>query len=475
MTPDDAWLATQGQLELQLHRSTYNTWVRDCKFVSYEDGIYSISVRNAYVKDWMEQRLYRAIKHALSVILHESLDVQFVIQKAQPTYYYNQDDEDSIVFENTPNTSSSNQSKSKPQSSIIVADPEDNADNDWVSNLNPNYTLENFVVGINNRMAYAAAEMIIQEPVQIYNPLFIHSDGGLGKTHLLHAIGNGYAAKGQRVLYTTAEQFTNHLVESIRSKSTVQFRDCYRTVDVLLVDDIQFLAGKTSSQEEFFHTFNTLHSQGKQIILVGDCAPHNLTKMEERLVSRLASGLMVELKSPTLETRIALIEEKAEMQGHHLPSNVAELIACYAQGNIRELTGLVTQVIAHTRLMGNRLTVETVEEILKQSGRPRDAATVKRRLSLETVLEAIADYEQLSLDDLVGKGRSKELVHARQLVIYFARTEMDTSLPEIGEALGGRNHSTVIYNFNKITKEMEENPELKGKIEDIRARIRHTG
>lgn len=481
MTPDDAWIATLGQLELQLHRSTFDTWVRDCSFVSYVDGVFTIGVRNAYVRDWVEHRLGRAIKHTLSVVLHAPVDLNFLIQTPKPMYFFD-DDED--YWDNADTLPLHNQSTDnlpqlakvpKRQASLIGKSKDENNYPGWETGLNAHLTFENFVVGHHNQMAHAAAQAVVHSLGQAYNPLYIYSDVGLGKTHLLQAIGNACVKKGLRVIYTTAEQFTNQLVEAIRHKSNAEFRERYRCVDILIMDEIQFLSGKASSQEEFFHTFNTLHSQGKQIILSGDRHPQNIAKLEDRLLSRLIAGLTVEMMTPSFETSVALIQEKAEIQGHHLPVPIAEFIAHQPHQNIRDLVGMVTQVLAFNQLLGNRLTVEMVEQIIAQLGRSRDITAMKRQLNLDTVIKTIAEYEQLSLSELTGKSRTRGAVQARQIVIYFAREETNHSLPEIGEALGGRNHSTVIYNYNKIVEEMKNNPELRGKIEDIRSRIYHTG
>jgi chromosomal replication initiator protein len=407
-------------------------------------------------------------------MLRHPVDIEFVIHTApEDRYPFGPEDHDDL-----PLLPSSPAEKSPaPRQASLFAEREVMAgavpaDEDWENNLNPQYTFDTFVVGDSNRMAQAAASAVSERPAVAYNPLFVCGGVGLGKTHLLHAIGNACAANGHRVLYVTSEQFTNHLVTSIRQKSTAEFRHLYRHVDVLLVDDVQFLAGKGSTQEEFFHTFNTLHSQGKQIILASDRRPQDMDDLEERLRSRFGSGLTVTIQPPQFETRVAILCDKSEIQGHYLPLNIAQLIAARIESNIRELEGTLNQVLAYTTLMGNRLTEDSVERVLSEKFGPRDRVAIQRQLSLADVLAAIVDYHQLSMDDLISPSRARDLVQARQLAIYIAREETDASLPEIGEAMGGRNHSTVIYSYNKFVEQMDRDPALRDKMEFIRQQLR---
>ncbi len=474
MRPRDAWLATQGQLELQLNPATYDTWVRDCKFVSYEDGVFTLSVRNAYIKDWLEQRLYRSIRHTLSGIFRHSVDVVFLV--SNPLHRFNTDKDNGL-----PLLSGVEQSSvaASPPPYMWQMEPEVSVEKDWDPGLKPTHVFETFVVGPSNQMAQAAAKAITRAPGQSYNPLFIYGDVGLGKTHLLHAIGNSCVQHGCKVLYTSSEQFTNHLVESIRDKTTADFREHYRHLDILLIDDIQFITGKESTQEEFFHTFNALHGQGKQVVLASDRRPNEIKGLEKRLLSRLEWGLLVDIQPPSLETRLAILREKAEVQGYFLPDDIALMLAEKSSGNIRELEGILTQVFAYTVLMGMPLTVEMAYRVIadQRSGqckRQRDQADRKRRISLEQILEGTAKALQLSLQDLIGKGRTKELSQARQWAIYLAREETHASWPEIGGALGGRNHSTILYSYNKVAEQIAADPQVRQKVDDIRRHIHST-
>lgn len=486
MRPEDAWLATLGQLQLQFHHSTYNTWLRDTKFISYEDGagekVFTIRVRNGYTKDWLEQKLYRAIQHTLCLVFRDQVEIKFIINTPTPRQYPSLDEialpadnvrrEDETVYQSSPATSQF--------TSIYVNDPPLPARDNWNTHLNPAYTFENFVVGPCNQMAQAAAHSVSVNPAQVYNPLYIYGNCGLGKTHLLHAIGNACQQRGRKVLYTTSEQFMNNLVEAIRGKTTSDFRDFYRGVDVLLVDDVQFMAGKDSTQEEFFHTFNALREQGKQVVLASDRRPQSIKGLDDRLRSRFEWGLLVEILVPSYETRLAILNDKSEMRGHTLPHEVAHLVATHTYNSIRDLEGTLTQVLAYKTLMGNHLTIEVAERILAEkrgdnqlmsSAKPRDAIAVKRQINVNDVLQATARYYQLSLDDILCKRRTKDITYIRQLAIYLAREETTASWPEIGDAFGGRNHSTMVHGYKKVMEEMETNSDLRREVEDVRKHI----
>lgn len=469
MKPQDAWLATQGQLELQLNRATYDTWIRDCRFVSFEDGLFTFHVRNAYIKDWLEQRLKRSICHTLSSIMRQTVDVCFVVGNSAPVWNWGHS---SLPL--LPETEATLPSPSAAiEASTFAYD--DIHEPNWDNHLNPSYTFENFIVGSSNQMAHAAAQAVSHDSP--YNPLFVYGDVGLGKTHLLHAIGNAATKQGQRVLYITSEEFTNHLVESIRNRTMAEFRDHYRTVDILLIDDVQFIAGKESTQEEFFHTFNTLHDQNKQVVIAADRRPGDISGLEKRLLSRLEWGLMVEIQSPSVETRLAIVRDKAEVQGHYLPNDVAQLVAETTTGNVRELEGALTQVLAYTALMGVPLTLDIAKRVLiEQRGsratRRRDKVAEQRHLTAEQVLAAVASMLQLSLKDLTGKRRTQDVADARHVIAYVVREETQASWPEIGRLLGGRNHSTIVYSYNKIAEQIASDPAFQRKMSDLRQRIR---
>ncbi|MGD8633368.1 MAG: chromosomal replication initiator protein DnaA, partial [Anaerolineales bacterium] len=332
MNAERHWQAALGQLQMELPRATFDTWVRDAEYLAYEDGTFIIGVRNAYARDWLEDRLLSTTKRVLTGIIGRTVDVRFVVWQGDPV---DEHEEPPLDF--------------RPENDQAPQE----------SNLNRRYTFESFVVGTSNRLAHAAALAVVESPAKAYNPFFLYGGVGLGKTHLLHAIGQACLQQGLQVLYVSSEEFTNDLVNAIRAHTTAAFRERYRMVDVLLIDDIQFIAGKESTQEEFFHTFNTLHGQDKQIIISSDRPPKALVTLEERLRSRFEWGLAADIQPPDFETRLAILRSKAERAGRDVPAPILELIARRSQNNIRELEGSLTRVLAYADLTG-----ESVSEAL---------------------------------------------------------------------------------------------------------------
>jgi len=443
MTAQDAWQATLGQLELQLNRATFETWVKGARLLAYEDGSFIVSVRNAYVKSWLEKRLYSSIRRTLADLFGRSVEVRFVV--------YDPLEEPVDLGPLWP--------EDEPEAGIA------SSEQPYETNLNPRYVFETFVVGSSNQLAHAAAMAVADHPGSAYNPLFIYGDVGLGKTHLLHAIGNACRARGQRALYISSEQFTNELIDSIRAQNTAAFRSRYRMVDVLLVDDIQFIAGKDSTQEEFFHTFNALHSANSQIVLASDRRPRAMATLEERLRSRFEWGLIADIQPPDLEMRIAILNDKAEQQGVHLPEALAELIANQVRGNIRELEGVLTQILAQGRLAHVPLSEELARRVLREYRAPRRVHTV------DTVLEVTAAFHNLTVDDLTGPRRTKKIAVARQQAMYLAREATEASLPQIGAIMGGRDHTTVMHGCAKIAELLESDEEIRQEIKQLRLRL----
>ena len=334
--------------------------------------------------------------------------------------------------------------------------------------LNPRYTFDTFIVGSGNRLAHAASQAVAEAPGMAYNPLFLYGDVGLGKTHLLHAIGHTAIESGLVVLYVSAETFTNEIVEAIRYRTTEEFRAKYRSVDVLLVDDIQFIAGKDSTEEEFFHTFNALHESNKQIVMCSDRPPKAIVSLAERLRSRFEWGLIADIQAPDLETRVAILRAKAEMMRRNVPDEVVTYLASRVQSNIRELEGSFNRLFAFAQLQGLPLTTETAKAALASlasDGR-------QRRVSVKEVLDAVAEYYRMSADDLRGKQRDKHIVVPRQVAMYLMRQETDASLLEVGQALGGRDHSTVLHGYEKIAREMNENSPLRKEVLAIQQQLR---
>jgi len=422
MNAEQAWQSVLGQLQMEMPRASFDTWVRDTRPVSYENGILTVGVRNAYARDWLESRLASTVNRLLIGILDSNVSVNFIVLGSDEA-----------------------ESPADPEAaaaSIEITAPESKARN---PSLNPRYTFETYVVGSGNRLAHAACMAVAEKPARAYNPLFVYGGVGLGKTHLLHAVANACHARGLAVLYVSSEEFTNDMINAIRTHTTQAFREKYRSADVLLVDDIQFIAGKESTQEEFFHTFNTLHGQDKQIIVSSDRPPKSLVTLEERLRSRFEWGLTADIQPPDVETRLAILRSKADRTGRQVSDEILESIAKRVQSNIRELEGALNRIIAFADLSGSPLTPSLVDVALA------DLLPQKRNISADKIFDAVvAEFEGISVQDLMGSNRSAKVALPRQLAMYLLRNLNDTSLPQIGELLGGRDHTTVLYAIKKI-------------------------
>ncbi len=436
MNAEQAWQSVLGQLQMEMPRASFDTWVRDTRPVSYEKGVLTVGVHNAYARDWLESRLASTVARLLIGILNSNVSVDFVVSQ----------------------TDENPASASDPEAaaaSIEMASPEARARN---TSLNPRYTFENYVVGSGNRLAHAACQAVAEKPARAYNPLFLYGGVGLGKTHLLHAIGNSCHARGLNVLYVSSEEFTNDMVNAIRTHTTQAFREKYRFADVLLVDDIQFIAGKESTQEEFFHTFNTLHGQDKQIIVSSDRPPKSLVTLEERLRSRFEWGLAADIQAPDLETRLAILRSKAERTGRNISDEILDTIAHRVQSNIRELEGALNRIIAFADLSGSSLTPSLVDVALA------DLLPQRGDIAPEKIIELVAREWQTTVEALLGRDRSQKIAQPRQVAMYLMRKKTDASLPQIGEVLGGRDHTTVMYAIEKIGNEMETKSDLRKRV-----------
>jgi chromosomal replication initiator protein len=439
MIPGQAWQAALGQLQMEMPKAAYATWVRDTELLTYEDGSFVIGVKNSYARDWLESRLASTVKRLLTGLMNRTVEVKFVIwQDTLPAVGKVSEEEEDFETSEAPKQNSS---------------------------LNSKYTFENFVVGPSNRLAHAASLAVAERPAHAYNPLFLYGGVGLGKTHLLHAIGNLCTRHGLQVLYVSSEDFTNDLINAIRGHTTPAFREKYRHIDVLLIDDIQFIAGKESTQEEFFHTFNTLHGQDKQIVISSDRPPKALMTLEERLRSRFEWGLTADIQPPDLETRQAILRFKEERIGANVPDGIIELIAKRVQSNIRELEGALTRVAAYANLSGLPLTPQLVETALA------DLLPRRANVKSEEVLQQVAETFGVTIDRLLGRDRSKQVALPRQVVMYLLREEGNYSLPQIGEALGGRDHTTVIYGCEKIAELLEADDRLRRQVIEIREQL----
>jgi chromosomal replication initiator protein len=416
----------------------------------HENGAYVIGVANAYQKDWLENRMLGTVKRTVSGIAGQGAEVRFAVRPAR----------DGAVWANGHNKTTESEAPTDSVSALPEMLPTLGA-----TKLNPKYIFETFVVGASNRLAHAASVAAAENPAKAYNPLFIYGGVGLGKTHLLQAVGNACRVRGLQILYVSSEEFTNDLINAIRSHTTESFREKYRSADVLLIDDIQFIAGKESTQEEFFHTFNALHGQDKQLVLTSDRPPKAMVTLEERLRSRFEWGLTVDIQPPDLETRQAILRSKAERAKRQVDPAVIELIARRVQSNIRELEGALTRVIAYADLIGQPLTPELATSALA------DLLPRHRTLTAEQIIASVATFYNTSTAVLTGRDRSRDVALPRQVAMYLMREETDASLPAIGDALGGRDHTTVMYGCDKIADQIERDDSLRRQIIAIRERM----
>ena len=445
-------------------KATFNTWLKDARLLGQEEDEYVIGVRNDYAKDWLENRLHDTIQRTLSAITRKPARLRFVVWSdeiiAPATMLKNGADLVEGVAPAPGNGRGSRQTSSQEATPRLTHSSNGHGPS---GPLNSRFTFANFVVGSSNRLAHAAALSVAENPGQTYNPLFIYGGVGLGKTHLLHAIGHKCQEEGFEVCYISSETFTNDLVGSIRNKSMDDFRERYRTPDVLMIDDIQFIAGKESTQEELFHTFNELHSQGKQVVISSDRPPKAMVTLEERLQSRFEWGLMADIQLPDLETRKAILGSKADDLGVYVPDEVIELIAHRVRKNIRELEGSLNKVMAYSQLTGQPVGVELVNMALS------DLVNTPDKVTIDQVLTAVAGYYKVTEDALVSASRTRTIAYPRQVAMYLARTETDASLPQIGARLGNRDHTTVLYGYEKIARQVERDDSIRRDTLEIKA------
>ncbi len=442
MDAAQAWQSALAQLEMEMPKASFDTWVRDARLLRADKGVITIGVRNAYARDWLDRRLSETVQTLLSKLLEEEVVVRFVVASEA---------------EEAEETASPVAETDLAAASVKSTSPAPLRP----ANLNPRYTFANFVVGPNNRLAHAAAQAVAENPAIAYNPLFLYGGVGLGKTHLLHAIGNACQERGLYVLYVSSEEFTNDLINAIRTHTTPAFREKYRSADILLIDDIQFIAGKESTQEEFFHTFNTLHGQNKQIILSSDRPPKALVTLEERLRSRFEWGLTADIQPPDFETRLAILRSKAERQGRHVPPEIMEFIARRVQSNIRELEGALNRIIAFAELSGMALTLQLAESALA------DLLPQRSEIRPDAIVDVVARTFNLSVERLLSSERSREVALPRQIAMYLMR-ETNLSLPQIGQALGGRDHTTVMYACEKVADLIERDDKIRRQVVQMR-------
>jgi len=459
MNAEQAWQSVLGQLQMEMPRASFDTWVRDTRPVSYHDGMLTISVRNAYARDWLESRLASTISRLLLGIMNVSVAVNFIVNSNNSEQLMDQ------PSSTADQPATFDQRYDEMNGSLPGGRVEAYEQRSRNSGMNPRYIFDTYVVGSGNRLAHAACLAVAEKPARAYNPLFLYGGVGLGKTHLLHAIGNACFQRGLNVLYVSSEEFTNDMITAIRTHTNQAFRDKYRSADVLLVDDIQFIAGKESTQEEFFHTFNTLHGQDKQIIVSSDRPPKSLITLDERLRSRFEWGLTADVQLPDFETRLAILRSKAERTGRQISDDILESIARRVQSNIRELEGALNRIIAFADLSGTSLTPHLVEMALA------DLLPQRTDVAPQKIIELVAKEWQTTVEALLGRDRSQKIVQPRQVAMYLLRKETDASLPQIGAVLGGRDHTTVMYSIDKITSDIESKSDLRKRVVSVKQQL----
>ena len=444
------WSAALGEMQVALTKGNYDTWFKDTAIVSEEDDVFMIGVPNAFAREWLESKYRQQVRETLQRLLSRTVDVRFVNLTAA-----------SVRYDRSAPTSSAQTTPAVQEMALERA-----RETAVGQLLNARYTFSNFVVGSNNRLAHAAALSVAERPGHSYNPLFIYGGSGLGKTHLMHAIGHAVIGRHpkKRVAYATSEKFTNEFINSIRGQKSEEFRERYRRIDVLLIDDIQFLTGKEGTQEEFFHTFNAIHEEGKQIVLSSDRPPKAIERLEDRLRSRFEWGLIADISTPDLETRIAILRAKAEAQNIPVPPPVIDFLAQRIVSNIRELEGALTRIVAYATLNAVPVTTQLAQEILQNIlYNPR-----QKTLSPEKIVDTVARYYGVPVEQLRGKARDKQVVLPRQIAMYLMREETEAPLLRIGEALGGRDHSTVLHGCEKIEREMAEDDDFRRDVGALR-------
>ena len=445
------WEKTTKIIQDKVSKQNFDTWIKPIRIVALEDKCVQLAVPNKFFKDWLLDNYFHTIKHSLENIVGIEVDVEFVLSKDK---------------EKKAEPADKTQNHSKQTAPSVVK-------NKTLSALNSNYTFERFVVGPCNQFAHAASIAVSKQPAKNYNPLFIYGGSGLGKTHLLNAIGLLTAAAHPelQVMYVSAEEFMNEMINSIRYDRMPKFRERYRNIGCLLIDDIHFLAGKERTQEEFFHTFNTLHDSGKQIVVSSDKFPKDIPNLEGRLRSRLEWGLMADIQPPEIETKIAIIEKKMQENNIALPSNVAHYIASQVESNIRELEGFLIRICAYSSLTGRVIDLDLVKEVLRKLLKHNE----KHEISIDEIIKVVAGKLNIKISDVKAHNKNKNMVLARQITMYLARKLTDHSFPDIGQKIGGRDHSTVIYANNKISKIVETDAALKNLIQEIEDNLIHNG
>ena len=459
MDLEQLWQAVLGEVEVNISRASFTTWFKKTFISSHDNGRFIICVPNIFTKTWLEKKYDKEIINAFKNITKEpQIEIIYKIETkkaeapmARPQSQAKADD--------TGSASGALSAITYKQSSLNKF------------GLNSKYTFDTFITGKNNELAHAACQAVVSNPGQAYNPLVIYGGVGLGKTHLLQAIGNELAKTTDKILYVTSEKFSNEYINEVRSGRAKFLKEKYRNVDLLLIDDIQFLGGKDGTQEEFFHTFNELHQANKQIVVTSDRPLKTIPALEERLLSRLEWGMVADITMPDFETRVAILLNKSHEKNYHMPEKIINYIAENIESNVRELEGILTKLITYFEFNNLVPSLESAKKILTETF----ATYQQSSLSTKQIVEAASRFYNIESKDLLGKSRKKELVKPRQIIMFLLREEINLSFPTIGQELGGRDHTTAIHACNKIKKDIEDNERLAQEINSIKQLLKNLG
>ena len=443
----ELWEKTLNIIKGELTEVSFNTWIKSCEPISISSNTIKISVPNSFTQDILEKRYKDLVINSIEVACSKTYNLEFLIASE---------------IQDAEELEEKTKQPKKDNMTVVVND-------EMSSTLNPKYTFNSFVIGNSNRFAHAASLAVAESPAKAYNPLFIYGGVGLGKTHLMHAIGHYILQNNPnaKVVYVSSEKFTNELINAIKDDKNEEFRTKYRSVDVLLIDDIQFIAGKERTQEEFFHTFNTLHEANKQIILSSDRPPKEIPTLEDRLRSRFEWGLIADIQAPDFETRMAILKKKADVEKLNVPNEVMVYIATKIKSYIRELEGALIRIVAYSSLTNREITVDLASEALK------DIISNKQNksITIDLIQDVVATYFNLRVEDLKSQRRTRNVAYPRQIAMYLSRKLTDMSLPKIGEEFGGRDHTTVIHAYEKISESLNRDESLEHTLNDITKKL----
>lgn len=454
---EDLWQAVLGEIELSISRGNFVTWFKNTRLLRHKDGVFVVGVPNVFIKQQLERKYNDLVLEMLAKNGVTPDQVEYKIHSGIGQTRKNIDEP--VILANPGPASPSNTNQSQQTTTPLT--------HSYRQGLNERYTFDNFIVGSGNELAYAACQGIAQNPGSKYNPLYLYGGVGIGKTHLIQAVGNAVMANkpGARIVYASTEQFVQEFVDALRFKKTTDFAKHYRGADVLIVDDMQFIAGKEKIQEEFFHTFNALHQANKQIIISSDKPPSEIPTLEERLKSRFTMGMAIDMQTPDFETRCAIVQTKADIHGVTLSQPVVEYLANLVQTNIRELEGALNQLLAFCEMRSLTPDVQIATSLLGS------AKTRPKHISAKQIVERTAKYFQLPLEDILGPKRDKDIVVPRQIAMYMLRSELHLSFPKIARELGRKDHTTAIHSVEKIEKEVSFDSDIKAAISEIKDRL----